>query len=309
MNAERPLGDKGKEILAQHIGRIRFEGKRHLSPEQTVLFEQARALVIQHLEVFRLSEARQRVESFSLEQIYVFDRMFDADKEGDGETNTRALHFLDGTLLFSTEMIGSPLFLHAAVHELFHAASKSEHTHVETSEFDYVQDASGLSKYPVGDLTIKERKSKRRFFALNEAITDTLAFCALPEDAVTEKLNTYTSYRLALHYILRKMVEDKRTIDPSYSLKDAWTRLVQGYIEGDFDFLQDLERIYGKGMARKIAQFGNDREEDLGIVAELHPTLNKADAATDIFMMMHRYPSQSGDDIEVMQKELRDALE
>ena len=150
------------------------------------------------------------------------------------------------------------------------------------------------------------------FAGWNEALIETLAQQAGAPELVD---HPYSPYRYLLQIVLRGLAANSKQygeIDPE-SLRRTWRAIAKDSLNQSFSFLKDIERIYGAGSAKLLAQFGNERDFDLGIIEHFHPRPLRNDMSLQDGIVRMVYPREGvtnpiEEELQSMQKELFDAF-
>lgn len=292
-----------EEIRTAEQQETRYEGIRNPTPEEIKILEQAKDVVCAYLQSAGLTENMEKVKAMQPEKVRIYDEKFILHEGEWRERNVQGEHASDDIQEFPRKTVESPVFLHVAVHELFHHAAGGKDAFVEVEDGNYIRKASGVALYPTGR-SERGMESKARFSGLNEAITETLARYALPEDAVLAHDSYYSKYRFLLQILLRKIVADKSKSDPSFGVKEAWNIFQEDYFSGTHKFLSEIQRLYGKDMPKKLANFGKARDVDLNLVKEIYPSPWEG-FGMDVVNMVWGEDSRATQEFYKLDKELR----
>lgn len=292
-----------EEIRATEQQETRYEGIRNPTPEEIRIIEQARDVVCEYLQSAGLTENIEKVKAMQPEKVRIYDKKFILHEGKWIERSVQGEYASDDIQEFPRQTVESPIFLHVAVHELFHHAAGRKDAFVEVGDGNYIRKASGLALYPTGR-NERGMESKVRFSGLDEAMTEILARYALPEDAVLTHDSYYSKYRFLLQILLRKIVADRSKSDASFGLKEAWNIFQEDYFAGTHKFLSEIQRLYGKDMPKKLANFGKNRDVDLDLVEEIYPSPWKG-FGTDVVNMVWGKDSRATQEFYKLDKELR----
>jgi hypothetical protein len=256
-----------ERVMEEFESHHRYEGAAPPVGEERSTIGRARALVAKCTHNLGYSDRANLVAGLDPNKVLVYDRAFDRFGGGWQERHARGMVTHAGRIEFSRRAAVRPGFLRIAVHEFFHFAS-GVNREAPGEDGDFIERVSGIARTQLG-IVDGELAVEEDYSGFTEAVTEFLTLLASPEGELPDLV--LGMQMLTLHTLMRRVVDEQRVQDPSFSLKDVWSIVCHDYFSGSHKFIHMLSKLYPPETMDRFRRFGEDREASLDLLVELYP--------------------------------------